>query len=294
MSLAFAWGSAEFSLIVTSTEPSLFVVTANAGVLLAGPRASMSAVPAPASPSVMPARTPGRRRRGARPGSGRWASASVGPCSRTRSRHRLSVNLVIALVFLSQPGPRPGQPLSECDTGDAEGCRRLLRGEPLQVDELDRRPLDRGQLRASPHERGALALSIDPLGELLDLVLVKRPVAAETRDRVPAARRLLAVAGEHASGDAEQPRPVRSPARVEPDKAIHSPDERLGGEIGDRMRIAAPAREVAHEDVDVAQVHLLEFLKRQVWRPPARPRPHRDRSLPRRPHECSCLSAHVP
>src|ERR1700734_418324 len=294
MSLAFAWGSAEFSLIVTSTEPSLFVVTANAGVLLAGPRASMSAAAAPASPSVLAARTRGRRRRGARPGSGRWASAIVGPCSRTRSRHRLSVNLVIALVFLSQPGPRPGQPLPECDTGDAEGCRRLLRGEPFQVDELDRRPLDRRQLRTPPHERGTFALGIDPLGELLDLVLVKRPVTAETRDRVPAARRLLAVAGEHPGGDAEQPRPVRSPARVEPGEAIHGPDERLGGEVGDRVRIAAPAREVAHEDLDVAQVYLLEFLKRRARRPSARPRPHRGLPLPDRPHRCSYLSAHIP
>ena len=51
-------------------------------------------------------------------------------------------------------------------------------------------------------------------------------------------------------------------------------------------------REVAHEDVDVAQVHLLEFLKRRARRPSARL--HRDRSLPHRPHWCSCLSAHVP
>src|ERR1700734_3895224 len=175
MSLAFAWGSAEFSLIVTSTEPSLFVVTANAGVLLAGPRASMSAAAAPASPSVLAARTRGRRRRGARPGSGRWASAIVGPCSRTRSRHRLSVNLLIALVFLSQPGPRPGQALSECDTGDAEGQRRLQRGEPLQIDEFDRRPPGLGQPCPPPHQRGSLALGVDPLGELFDFVLAERP-----------------------------------------------------------------------------------------------------------------------
>ena len=136
------------------------------------------------------------------------------------------------------------------------------------------------------------ALGIDPLGELLDLVLVKRPVTAETRDRVPAARRLLAVAGEHPGGDAEQPRPVRSPAGIEPGEAVHGPDERLRGEIGDRVRIVAPAREVAHEDVDVAQVHLLEFLERRSRRPPARPRPHRGRPL--RHGQCSCLSAHVP
>jgi hypothetical protein len=30
--------------------------------------------------------------------------------------------------------------------------------------------------------------------------------------------------------------------------AFHGPDERLGGEIGDRLRIAAPARVVAHEN----------------------------------------------
>src|ERR1700733_5147454 len=236
VSLAFAWGSAVVWLIVTSTEPSPLVVTANAGVLLA-PRVSASAAPAPASPSVLPASTRGRRRRGARPGSGRSACASAGPCSRARSLQRCSVNLVIALVFLPQPGPRPGQPLSECDTGDAEGLRRLLRAEPIQVDELDRCPLDRGQACAPPHQRGALSLGIDPLGELLDLVHAKRPVAAEPRGRVPAARRLLAVAGEHVSGDAEQPRPVRSPAGIEPGEAIHGPDERLGGEIGDRVRI---------------------------------------------------------
>jgi hypothetical protein len=39
-------------------------------------------------------------------------------------------------------------------------------------------------------------------------VLVKRPVAAKTHDRVPGARRLLTVAGEHMACDAEQPCPV--------------------------------------------------------------------------------------
>src|SRR6202042_459206 len=203
------------------------VVTAYAGVLLAAPRTSTSAVPTPASPSVLPARTRGRRSSEARPGSGRSASASVGPCSEARSCHRLSVNLVIGFVLLPQPGPRPGQALSKCDTGDAEGRRRLLRGEPLQVDELDRRPLGRGQPRVPPHQRGPLALGVDPPGEFLDLVLVKRPVAAEPPGGVCAASRLLAVAGEHAGGDAEQPRPVRSAVRVEPGEAFHRPDERL-------------------------------------------------------------------
>src|SRR5215475_4643905 len=167
-------------------------------------RPSPSAVPAAASASVLPAITRGRR---ARPGPGRVACASAAPCSCARSFQRFSVNLAIVLVFLSQPGPRPGQPFAECDTGDAEGQRRLLRGEPLQVDELERRPLDRGQPCEPPHERSALTLGIDPPGELLDLVLVQRPVAAEPCDRVPPARRLLAVEGEHMRGDAEQPRP---------------------------------------------------------------------------------------
>src|SRR5215467_4121855 len=273
-------------LTCTSTEPLLFsvmvyaVVTTflmppaallPAGVLpLVEVRASPSAVPPAASASVLPAISPGRR---ARPGPGRVACSSAAPCSCARSRQRFSVNLAIGLVLLFQPGPRPGQTLAECDTGDAEGLRRLLRGEPHQVDEADRRPLDRGQPLEPPHERGALTLGIDPFGEFLDLVLVQRPVAAEPRDRLPPARRLLAMAGEHVRGDAEQPRPVRSPAGVEPGEAIHGPDERLGGEIGNRVRVAAPAREVAHEDVDVAQVHLLEFFKQRFPRPRARPRP---------------------
>jgi len=116
-------------------------------------------------------------------------------------------------VLLPQPGPGPGQALPKCDPGDAEGHRRFLGGEPLQVDQLDRGPLDRRQLLAPPHERPPLALGIDPLSQLLDLVPVQRPVATQARGRFPAARRLGAVAGEHVGGDAEQPGPVRSPAR---------------------------------------------------------------------------------
>src|SRR5215469_16311316 len=258
-------------LTCTSTEPLLVSVMVYAAVTtflmppagalpLVEVRPSPSAVPAAASASVLPAITPGRR---ARPGPGRVACASAAPCSCARSFQRFSVNLAIVLVFLSQPGPRPGQPFAECDTGDAEGQRRLLRGEPPQVDELERRPLDPRQPCEPPHERSALTLGIDPPGELLDLVRVQRPVTAEPGDRVPPARRLLAVAGEHMRGDAEQPRPVRSPAGVEPGEAAHGPDERLGGEIGNRVRVAAPAREEAHENVDVAQVHLLEFFEQR-------------------------------
>src|SRR5215472_5427394 len=286
----------------TITEPSLFSVMVYAAVTtflmppaavppapvlpLVEVRPSPSAVPPAASASVLPAISPGRR---ARPGPGRVACSSAAPCSCARSRQRFSVNLAIVLVLLLQPGPRPGQALAECDTGDAEGLRRLLRGEPHQVDEVDRCPLDRGQPLEPPHERCTLTLGIDPPGELLDLVRVQRPVAAEPRDRVPPARRLLAMAGEHMRGDGEQPRPVRSPAGVEPCEAVHGPHERLRGEIGNRVRIAAPAREIAHEDVYVAQIHPLEFIKQRARRPPARPRPHRDRSLPHRPHRCSCL-----
>src|SRR5215472_582138 len=289
-------------LTCTSTEPSLFsvmvyaAVTAflmpPAGVLpLVEVRPSPSAVPAAASASVLPAISPGRR---ARPGPGRVAWSSAAPCSCARSFQRFSVNLVIVLVFLPQPGPRPGQALAECDTRDAEGQRCLLRSEPLQVDELDRRPFARGQPCEPPHERGALTLGIDPPGELLDLVRVQRPVTAEPGDRVPPTRRLLAVAGEHMGGDAEQPRPVRSPAGVEPGEAVHGPDEGLGGEIGNRMRVAAPAREVAHEDVDVAPVHLLEFFEQRFPRPRARPRPRRGQPLGERHRRCCCFSAHVP
>src|SRR5262249_40462503 len=126
-------------LTCTSTEPSLFSVMVYAavttflmppaGVLpLVEVRPSPSAVPAAASASVPPATTPGRR---ARRGPGRVACSSAAPCSCARSRQRFSVNLAIVLVFLSQPGPCPGQPFAECDTGDAEGLRCLLRGEPL-------------------------------------------------------------------------------------------------------------------------------------------------------------------
>src|SRR5215471_8220219 len=294
-------------LTCTSTEPSLFSVMVYAAVTtflmppagvppapvlpLVEVRPSPSAVPAAASASVPPAISPGRR---ARPGPGRVACASAVPCSCARSFHRFSVNLAIVLGFLPQPGPRPGQTFAECDTGDAEGLRRLLRGEPYQVDEVDRRPLDRRQPLVPPHQRGTLALGIDPLGELLDLVLVQRPVATEPRDRVPPARRLVAVAGEHVRGDAEQPRSVRSPAGVEPGEAIHGPDERLRGEIGNRVRVAAPAREIAHEDVDVAQVQLLEFFKQRFPRPRARPRPRRGQPLGECHRRCCCLTAHVP
>src|SRR5215469_15057597 len=314
----FSWNPIELSLAsaaiidscwltCTSTEPLLISVMVYAAVTtflmppaavppapvlpLVEVRPSPSAVPAAASASVPPAISPGRR---ARPGPGRVARSSAAPCSCARSFQRFSVNLVIVLVLLFQPGPRPGQPLAECDPGDAQGQRRLLRAEPRQVDQLDRHPLDRGQPCEPLHQRGTFTLGIDPPGELLDLVPVQRPVAAEPRDGVPAARRLLAMAGEHMRGDAEQPRPVRSPAGVEPGEAIHGPDERLRGEIGNRVRIAAPAREIAHEDVDVAQVHLLEFFKQRFPRPGARPRPRRGQPLGERHRRRRGLSAHVP
>src|SRR6516164_387084 len=169
VSFWFAWGSASVWLIVPSTEPLLFCVMVYASVTTRMPPVadvdgapvevgpSPSAVPAAASASVLPAISPVRR---ARPGPGRVACASAAPCSCARSSQRFSVNLAIVLVFLPQPGPRPGQPFAECDTGDAEGLRRLLRGEPYQVDELDRRPLDCGQPLEPLHERSALTLGI--------------------------------------------------------------------------------------------------------------------------------------
>src|SRR5262249_36855629 len=166
---AFCW------LICTSPEPLLISVMVYAVVTtfltppaavppaavlpLVEVRPSPSAVPAAASASVLPAISPGRR---ARPGPGRVACASAAPCSCARSFQRFSVNLVIVLVLLFQRGPRPGQTLAECDTGDAEGQRCLLRREPPQVDELDRRPFGRRQPCEPPHERGALTLGIDP------------------------------------------------------------------------------------------------------------------------------------
>src|ERR1700761_4787091 len=293
VSFAFAWTMFSSWLTVTSTEPLELTVTANAGVAVRALRRSRMAVRAPATPSVPPASTRGRRRKRPRPGSGRPAWVRVAPCSRTRSSQRLSVKSVIVFLFPPQPGPRPGQALPECDPGDAEGLRRLHRAEPGQVDELDGRPFDRGQLRAPLHERGSVAFGVDPLGEVLDLVPVQWPVAAETRDGVPAAGPLLAVVGEHVGGDAEQPGPVRAPAGVEPGESTHGPDECLGGEVGDRLGLRASAPEVAHEDVDVAPVHLLEVVARRVRRPPRRPPfPHRDRSPPC--HQCSGLYGHVP
>src|SRR5262249_54874614 len=167
-------------LICTSTEPLLISVMVYAVVTtflmppaavppaavlpLVEVRPSPSAVPAAASASVLPAISPGRR---ARPGRGRVACVSAAPCSCARSFQRFSVNLVIVLVLLFQPGPRPGQTLAECDTGDAEGQRCLLRREPPQVDELDRRPLGRGQPSQPLPERGALTPAIPPPGGLL-------------------------------------------------------------------------------------------------------------------------------
>src|SRR5215831_18758445 len=137
VSFWFAWGSASVWLIVTSTEPLLFCVMEYASVITRMPpvadvdgapvevRPSPSAVPAAASASVLPAISPGRR---ARPGPGRVARSSAAPRSCARSFQRFSVNLVIVLVLHFQPGPRPGQALAECDPGDAQGKRRLLRG----------------------------------------------------------------------------------------------------------------------------------------------------------------------
>jgi len=145
------------------------------------------------------------------------------------------------------------------------------------VDQLDRGSLYVRQPGALPQQRRALALGIDPPSQLLDLIVIERPLSPEARDRVPATRGLLAVLREHTRSDAEQPGPVRSPARVEPGEAADSPNERLRGEIRDRLWLTTPARKVAHEGIDVAQVDLLEFVKRRPRRASRRPAGRRNR-----------------
>ncbi len=138
-----------------------------------------------------------------------------------------------------------------------------------------------------------MALGLDPVGKLLDLVPVEQPTGTQTGDRVSTARRLLTVVREHSGGDPEQPGPVRSSSGVKPGEAVHRSYERLRGQIGNGLRITAPAREVAHQDVDVAPVRLLELVQRRPRRLPRRRCCHRDRSLPRCPLQCCWLSAHV-
>ena len=170
-------------------------------------------------------------------------------------------------------GPCPGQTLTKCSTRDSEGHRSLLRGKPLKVDELDCHPFDLGQLLTAPDQSGGSALGVDPLSELLDLVLVKGPVAAQSSGCISAVGRLLAVVRVHVGGNTEQPGPVRTPTGVEPGEAARRPDKGLRREVRYRLRVAAPAREVPDQGVYIAQVDLLELLKQRARRLPVRPRP---------------------
>ena len=54
------------------------------------------------------------------------------------------------MLFETTSGPIA---YDERGTGDTKSPGRLLRGEPLQVDELDRRPLSLGQAAEPPDER---------------------------------------------------------------------------------------------------------------------------------------------
>ena len=92
--------------------PSRLWVTANAGAELAALTITATTPASAAAPAPVPASSRGLVRR-REPALGDSSCASSGPCSRTISRHNLSVNLLIVSLLLSQPGTCPGQPFAE-------------------------------------------------------------------------------------------------------------------------------------------------------------------------------------
>jgi hypothetical protein len=86
-------------------------------------------------------------------------------------------------------------------------------------------------------------LVVDPRGQLLDLVVFEVAVPGQPGGGDAFVRRVLAVAGVHVPGDAEQPRPGAAPGRVERVQGADRLDERLGCEVGDRLGLAPPAGE---------------------------------------------------
>ena len=156
-------------------------------------------------------------------GRRRSISARSAPCLCTISRHSRSSNLLIALMLLSQPGPRPGQPLSQHHPGDAERRRGLLRRQPGEVDQFDSSALDLGQLRAAPDQLAAVALGVDPAASssVSSTSSGRRRASRATASRP--LRRLRAMPGKHVGGDPEQPRPGRAPSA---DRSCRTPRRR--------------------------------------------------------------------
>ncbi len=103
-----------------------------------------------------------------------------------------------------QPGPGPGQSLAQDDAGNAERACGLLRGQPGQVDELERGTLGLGQLRGVLNQLPAGALSVDPRRELLDLVVVERPVRPQPRGRIASVGGIGTMARVDMARDPEQ------------------------------------------------------------------------------------------
>jgi hypothetical protein len=187
--------------ITTDTLPSGWLVTAKAGDELAAPMTITVAALTPSTPSPVPPITRRRKRDCRR--SGPDAPESSEPYLRSISRHRLSSNLVIAAMLLSEPVTRSREPFAQHDRGHVESVRSLLRGKPRDIDELDCLPLDVRQARAALEQRATLALGIDPAGKILDLVRGQRPVSGKPHSHLGSVGASRAEAGEHARRDAE-------------------------------------------------------------------------------------------
>ena len=85
-------------------------------------------------------------------------------------------------MLLSKPGPCPRQPLAQHDAGNAKHARGLLRRQPRQVNQLNRRPLQRGKSLAALDQCRTGALRVDPARQLLDLIDVQCAVPGEAGD----------------------------------------------------------------------------------------------------------------
>ena len=89
-------------------------------------------------------------------------------------------------MLLSQSCPRPRQSHSQHPPRDTERRRRLLRGQAVNINQLERCPLKRRQVRTALEQLSAGALRVDPLGQLVDFVPGQlanpaKPIAAALR-----------------------------------------------------------------------------------------------------------------
>src|SRR6266508_6168662 len=151
-----------------------------------------------------------------------------------------------------------GQPQARQRGPDAERLGRLDVGEPVELDELDHRPLARWQAhhrlvapasrRAGPH----------PPFETSALGRFERAPARRPRRGGRGRDHRHVALGDHLAGDAQHPGQRAGAGRVVAADRLVDAGEGGGDQVTDLGRVAGPTRDRGDDLADVAQVELLE------------------------------------